>query len=146
MKKLLCLTLILLPLLGCLAACNITQNASGAALEKLAESKPAAEQMLVALTQDNTSEAKSLMHPDAQNTDQGIAQMVSYLAGREVSKVAVQNVNVNSSTGTAGKVRQEQVSYKVTLSDNTVIFISAIHLSNKAGSGFISFQLVLGVV
>ena len=145
MKKILCLTLVLLPLLGCLAACNITQNASGA-MEKLAESKPATEQMLAALAQSNDTDAKKLMHPDAKDADNGIAQMTAFLASREARTIEVQNVNVNTSSGTSGKMRQEQVSYKVTLSDNTVIYISAVHLSNKAGTGFISFQLVLGVV
>ena len=145
MKKLLCLALVILPLLGCLAACNVTQNASDA-MEALAQSKPSAEQMLTALAQGNESDAKSLLHPDAKEPESGIAQMTSFLAGRKASAIEVQNVNVNTSTGTSGKVRQEQVTYKVTLSDSTVIYISAVHLSNKAGTGFVSFQLVLGVV
>jgi hypothetical protein len=115
-------------------------------MEKLAESKPATEQMLAALAQSNDTDAKKLMHPDAKDADNGIAQMTAFLAGREARTIEVQNVNVNTSSGTSGKMRQEQVSYKVTLSDNTVIYISAVHLSNKAGTGFISFQLVLGVV
>lgn len=145
MKRLLCFTLVLLPLLGCLAACNFSQNASGA-MENLAESKPAAEQMLAALSQGNKAQSKELMHPDAKDADNGIDQIIAYLAGRKASVIEVQNVNVTTSAGTSGKTRQEQVSYKVTLSDNTVVYVSAVHLSNKAGTGFVSFQLVLGVV
>ena len=145
MKRLLCFALVLLPLLGCLAACNFTQHTSGA-MEKLAESKPAAEQMLTALAQGNNADANKLMHPDAKDADNGIAQMITFLAGREAIATELVNVNVNTSAGTSGKVRQEQVSYKVTLSDNAVIYISAVHLSNRAGNGFVSFQLVLGVV
>jgi hypothetical protein len=43
-------------------------------------------------------------------------------------------------------MRQEQATYKTTLDSTEVIYITAVYLNNNAGSGFISFQLVLGVV
>ena len=45
-----------------------------------------------------------------------------------------------------GKARQEQVAYQVTLTDGSVIYLNVVYLSNTAGAGFVSFQLVLGVV
>lgn len=146
MKKLICLVSVLLILLGCLTACNFTQNMSGA-LAGEAESTPKVEEMMTALAENRTSDAKTLMHPQAtEKSDTAIAQMSTYLAGRETSSMELKSINVNNSTGTSGKTRQEQVTYQVTLSDDSVIYLNVVYLSNNAGTGFASFQLVLGVV
>jgi hypothetical protein len=58
----------------------------------------------------------------------------------------LKNINVKASTGTSGKIRQEDVAYQVTLTDGAVIYLNVGYLSNRAGTGFTSFQLVLGVV
>lgn len=146
MKKLICLILVLLVLLGCLTACNFTQNASGA-LAGNAESTAKVEEMLTALADNRISDAKALLHPQTSGkSDEAIAQMSAYLAGRKASSIEQRSINVNSSTGTSGKTRQEQVAYQVTLSDGVVIYLNVVYLSNNAGTGFISFQLILGIV
>ena len=146
MKKIICFGLVLLALFGCLTACNFTQNMSGAIAGK-AEATPKVEEMMAALADDNTSDAKALLHPQvAETSDNAIAQMSTYLAGRKASAIELISININSSAGTAGKTRQEQVGYQVTLTDGAVIFLNAVYLSDNQGTGFASFQLVLGVV
>ena len=72
--------------------------------------------------------------------------MSNYLNGRKASSMELVNINITTSTGTSGKALQEQVAYKVTLNDGAVIYLNTVYLSNNAGSGFVSFQLVLGIV
>ena len=146
MKKIICFGLVLLALFGCLTACNFTQNLSGAIAGK-AEATPKVEEMMAALADDNTSDAKALLHPKvAETSDNAIAQMSTYLAGRKASAIELISININSSAGTAGKTRQEQVGYQVTLTDGAVVFLNAVYLSDNQGTGFASFQVVLGVV
>ena len=146
MKKIICITLVMLALLGCLTACNFAQNMSGVIAGE-AEATPKVEEMLAALADDNTSDAKALLHPQvAETSDNAIVQMSTYLAGRKASAIELKSITVNISTGTAGKTRQEQVAYQVTLTDGAVIFLNVVYLSNNQGTGFASFQVVLGVV
>ena len=146
MKKIICFTLVLLALLGCLTACNFTQNISGAIAGE-AEATPKVEEMMAALADDNTSDAKVLLHPQvAETSDNAIAQMSAYLAGRKASAIELKRITVNTSTGTAGNTRQERVAYQVTLTDGAVFFLNVVYLSNNQGTGFASFQVVLGVV
>ena len=145
MKKLFCLTLVLITLIGCLTACNFTQNLSGA-LAGEAESTEKAEEMLAALAEKRTSDAKALIHPEsAEKADASISQMSAYLSGRKANSIEIENISINSSTGTSGKARQEQAVYKVTLTDGEVIYLNVVYLSNKDGAGFLSFQLALGI-
>ena len=146
MKRMICLALILLALVSCLAGCNFTQNMAGA-LAGEAEATPKVEEMMLALSENKVTDAKALMHPSvAENADAPIAQMAAYLAGRKSTSMELKNINVNTSAGTSGKTRQEQVAYQVTLTDGTVIYLNVVYLSNTAGAGFASFQLILGVV
>ena len=146
MKKIICFALVLLALFGCLTACTFSQNMSGAIAGE-AEATPKVKEMMAALADDNTSNAKALLHPQvAETSDNAIAQMSAYLAGRKASAIELTSINVNTSTGTAGKVRQERVAYQVTLTDGAVIFLNVVYLSNNQGTGFASFQLVLGVI
>lgn len=145
MKKIVCFTLVLL-VLGSLTACNFTHNMSGMAAGE-AESTPKIEEMMIALAENRTADAKALLHPQAaEASDDAIAQMSAYLAGRKATTMELTNITVNSSTGTAGTTRQERVAFQVTLTDGAVIYISAVYLSNNQGAGFATFQLVLGVV
>ena len=64
MKKVICMTLVLLVTIGTLTACSFTQNASGA-LAGAAESTPKVEEMMAALAENRTEDAKALMHPEA---------------------------------------------------------------------------------
>lgn len=146
MKKLIYLSLVLLVLIGCLTACNFTQNMSGALADQ-AEATPNVKKMMTALAENSTADAKALMHPQvAETSGDAIAQMSAYLAGRKVSTMKLTNIAINTSTGTAGKVRQERIAYQVALTDGTVIYLNAVYLSDNQGTGFASFQLVLGVV
>lgn len=146
MKKLLCFVLVPLALLSCLTACYFTKNASGA-LAGEAESVSKAEEMMTALAENRVSNAKALMHPEvAEDSDAAIAQMSDYLAGRKTRSLELVNININTSTGPSGKVRQENAAYRVTLTDGTVIYSSVIYLSNHTGTGFASFHLVLGAI
>lgn len=146
MKKLLCLYLVLLICIGCLTACNFTQNMSGA-IAGQAEATPKVEEMMAALAENRVSDAKALMHPQVPETvDNAIDQMRAYLEGRKANTIELKSISVNASTGTAGKTRQERAAYQVTLDDGSVIYLNVVYLSNNQGVGFATFQLVLGVV
>lgn len=145
MKKILCFALVLL-VLGSFTACNFTQNMSGAMAGK-AEATPKVEEMMAALSAANTADAKALLHPQvAETSDNAITQMSTYLAGRTVETMELTGITVNTSSGTSGNTRQERVNYRVTLADGAVIFLNVLYLSNNQGTGFSSFQIVLGVV
>jgi len=58
MKKILCFTLVLLVLIGCLTACNFTQNMSGAIAGE-AEATPKVEEMMSALAENSAPRQKS---------------------------------------------------------------------------------------
>ena len=145
MKRWICFALALV-VLGSLTACNFTQNLSGAIAGE-AEATPKAEEMMLALAENNTADAKALLHPQAAETaEDAIAQMSAYLAGRKADTMELTGITVNNSTGTAGTARQERVNYRITLADGDVSYINAVYLSNSQGTGFVSFQLVLGVI
>lgn len=145
MKKWICFVLVLL-VLGSFTACNITQNMSGAIAGK-AEATPKVEAMMAALSAANTADAKALLHPQvAESSDNAITQMSTYLASRTAETMEVTGITVNTSAGTSGNTRQERVNYRVTLTDGAVIFLNVVYLSNNQGTGFASFQIVLGVV
>lgn len=146
MKKLVCFVLTLVALLCCLTACNLGENMADAIADK-AEATPKAEEMVTALAEGNTQKARSLLHTRVTETsDAAIAQMVSFLAGRKANATELISVNISTSAGTSGTARQEKLGYKITLSDDTVIYLNAVYLSDNEGTGFTSFQLVLGVV
>lgn len=145
MKKWICFVLVLL-VLGSFTACNVTQNMSGAIAGK-AEATPKVEAMMAALSAANTADANALLHPQvAESSDNAITQMSTYLAGRNAETMEVTGITVNTSAGTSGNTRQERVNYRVTLTDGAVIFLNVVYLSNNQGTGFASFQIVLGVV
>ena len=145
MKKWICFALIVL-VLGSFTACNFTQNMSGMMAGE-AEATPKVEEMMVAMADGNTADAKALLHPQVVETsDNAITQMSTYLAGRTAETMEVTGITVNTSAGTSGNVRQERVNYQVTLTDGAVIFLNVVYLSNNQGTGFASFQIVLGVV
>lgn len=145
MKKFICFPLVLLILLGCLTACDM-QKVMDEIADK-AEATPKVEEMMTALAEGNTSDAKALLHPDTgEEADAAIGQMSTYLAGRTTSAIELKTINVSTSTSTSGKVRQEKLTYQVTLSDSSAIYLNVVYLSDKDGTGFSSFQMVLGVI
>ena len=146
MRKKLSFVLLLTVLVGCLTACSFSANTTSS-LPGSVENTPQVEEMLAALAEDRAADAKALMHPQAaEKADGAIEQMSGYLAGRTVTDLAVKSTNIRTSTGTSGKARQEQVAYQATLTDGEVIYFNTVYLTNNAGTGFASFQLVLGVV
>lgn len=146
MKKLICFVLMFVVLCSCLTACNFTRKISGS-LAGEAEATPKVKQMMTALATNNTAEAKNLLHPKAAETSvTAIEQMSEYLDTREVDSMEQENIKVNTSAGTSGKTRQEQVVYRVTLTDGDIIYLNVFYYSDKSGTGFISFQFVLGIV
>ena len=146
MKKRVCLAMALLMVICCLTACSFTSSMLDTGGGKL-QATSKVEDMMTAMAENRLEDAKALMHPTAaaQSVDP-IAQMSAFLAGRKVTNMQQTTISVNTSTGTSGKTRQESASFQVTLDDGTAIHLAVTYLSNKAGEGFTSFQLVLGVV
>ena len=146
MKKLLCL-LLPLALLLTLTACNVTTNLHDNLGVTEAQCTDQVEQLLQALTEDDLAAALETMHPGTADwAESGLEQLRDYLAGRKVLKLNIQGVNRNSTSGSSGKVEQEQAAFQVVLADGTVCYISAVYRTDKDGAGFVSFQMILGVV
>ena len=133
-------------IIGCLTACNFSSNISSS-LHENAESSAKAEKMINALAENRIEDARDMMHSNVvASNDDALNQMIDYLDGRDADSMEPENINISSSVGTSGKIRQESVVYKVTLTDNSVIRVKAIYLSDSSDSGFIAFQISLGVV
>ena len=146
MKKWLSIVAVMLAVVCCLTGCNLTSQLSGI-MGGEAEATEKVESMMAALAENRLKDATALMHSDVEaNCSDAIAQMSEYLAGRSVASITQQNVQVNTSTGTAGKTRMENVTYAVELEDGTDIHVVVMYLSNRTDEGFTSFQIVLGVV
>ncbi len=146
MKKLICGGLVVLVLLSCLAGCNVTRNVSGP-ITKDAQATQKVEEMLAILAENRIEDAMDYMHPQVSETsEEGIVQVSDYLSGRKAESVELKNINITNSTGTAGKVRQEEVIYQVVLDDEEVIYLNVCYFSDNDGEGFSSFQVVLGVI
>lgn len=129
-----------------LTSCTFSSNMSGL-LAGEAEATAEVEEMMLAMAENRESDAKALMHPQAtEEAGAAIAQMSTYLDGRKVDSMEPTSINVNTSTGTSGETREEQVTYRVTLDDGVVIHLNVVHLSDNDGSGFSSFQVVIGLV
>ena len=145
MKKL-CFFIALTLMLSCLTACSFTSNLSGVGSDKL-QSTQKIEDMMTAMAEGRLEDAKALMHSSvAGESEDAIVQMIAFLAGRKVTDMTQISFQVDSTTNLSGSVRQEAVSYAVTLDDGTAIHLSATYLSDKTGAGFAAFQIVLGVV
>ena len=146
MKKWVCVTLAVLVMLTGLTACSFTKRLANELADE-AEATPREESMLTALVGNQPSDAKALMHPQvADRSDEPIAQMIAYLAGREIRDLELNSINVSTSAGTGGKARQEKLTYKVTLDEDEVIYLNLAYQSDAQGIGFMSFQVVLGIV
>lgn len=146
MKKNISLVVALLLVMCCLTACNFTSNMSGmVGGEMQATSK--VKDMMTAMAEKRLDDAEALMHSSvASNSGDEITQMSDFLSGRKVTSMVQKGVNVKTSTGTGGKVRQENATFQVSLDDGSSIHLSVTYLSNNVGEGFVSFQIVLGVV
>ena len=143
MKKSVSLILVILLLLGCFTSCGISTLFSDA-ISGDSEATPKVEEMITALAEKNIPEAKKLMHPEvADESDDDIERMSEYLDGRDAESVKATNISINTSTGTSGKVREERITYEVTLEDGEVISLNVVYLSNKVGEGFYSFSIAI---
>jgi hypothetical protein len=101
--------------------------------------------MMKSLAQNQVSDAQALMHPQAaENSESALVQISGFLEGRESVSFQQTDINVKTSNGTDGKIRQEQLTYTVELDDGENITLLVSHLSDNDGSGFVSFQIVLG--
>ena len=146
MKKIICFSLVMILILTVLTSCNFTQTVNDVAANN-AKSTSKVEAMISALAEDRMSDAEALMHPQAkEKSDTGIAQIKLYIDGRKAEAMTLQSINVTNSVGISGKASQEQVTFKVALSGGEIVHITSYYLSNNAGEGFISFQMVLGVI
>lgn len=146
MKKAICILTTLLILVSALTSCTFTQRTSGA-LAGNERSSEEVKKILSALAENQNENAKALLHPQiADDSQTSVLQLSRYIDGRDAEDLEVINVSVQKSTGVFGTSTQEQVTYKATLSDGEVIYINANYLSDRDGEGFITFQLVLGIV
>lgn len=151
MKKIVCLALALMCLL--MAGCNFNTNFSNSGLggAKM-EATPQVGEMLNVLAGKDMDAALALMHPSVLEPEEEreevkamLQQMMDFIDGRQFQSLAQVSLSVNSSTGTAGSVKQESASFRFMLGD-TVYHLTVVSLTQGGNTGFVSYQLVLGVV
>ena len=143
MKKSISVILVVTVLLCCFTSCDITANFSDA-LSGKAESTPKVEEMLSALAENDMSAAESLLHPQiADDSGDMLERLAEYIDGRKAESVEVTSVGINTSTGTGGKSRQEEISCEVKLDDGDSVALNVVYLSDNQGEGFTVFQIVL---
>lgn len=146
MKKRISVIALALAVLLSLTACNFFSDHVDMAGGET-ETQAMVADMMAALAEERLEDAKKLMHPSVvEKSDDPIGQMAAFLAGRKAVSMQRLEINVHSSSGTGGKVRQENAAYQVTLDDGTQIYVAMMHLSDNAGEGFSSFQIAIGVV
>ena len=147
MKKLLCVCVCVIMLLSCLTACNFHSNLNDSTGITKFDAHPQIEKMLAALTAGDTDAALALMHPDVrEQADYAVAQTSEYLQGRSVVSLETVNRSVYTSKGSAGNIRQESGTLRVTMDQAETVAISVVYLTSDAGEGFSSFQVVLGAM
>lgn len=131
--------------LMCLTACTFTSNLSG--ISDKMQSKEQVGAIMAELAAGDVDGALKLMHPTVvlQEAENACNQMSTYLAGRKMIDMELTEINIHTSAGTSGKVRQEDAAFKVILDDDTNIYINFTYLSNRTGEGFLTFQIVLGM-
>lgn len=144
MKKMICALAVLMCVVCLLTACNFTSSTSGLSTAQSAEK---VEEMMSALAGGDAQGALELMHPDAsEGKEASLDQMADFLSGRKMTSLMQVGITVNTSTGTGGTTRQEKVSYKAELEDGSTVYLSVTYRTDNARAGFVSFQIVLGVV
>ena len=143
MNKSISVILVVTVLLCCFTSCDITANFSDA-LSGKAESTPKVEEMLSALAENDMSAAEALLHPQiADDSDDMLERLADYIDGCKAESVEVTSVSINTSTGTGGKSRQEEISCEVKLDDGASVSLNVVYLSDSQGEGFSVFQIVL---
>ena len=147
MKKLLCLTLVIVMTVCALSSCALMEKIVMRILEN-AESPDKVDEMMAALADDQIDDAKVLMHPDVTEDVLGdsLEAMATYLDGRIMLSKQVTSLSVKKNHKNSQKVREESISYNITLSDETVITVETIYISDENGAGFTTFRLALGVM
>lgn len=145
---LLLITVLMLPLAGCNFNSSFTDSLG---VKEMAAKQQVAD-MLEAMTQKDMEAVLALMYPDMladevkkESVIDQLQQIMDYVDGRKVLSLTQQSINVKSSSGTAGTVKQEQAVFQVMFAEETV-YVSVTYLAQNGKSGFISYQLVLGVV
>ena len=140
--------MLILPLTGC----NFNTSFNDSLGVKEMEAKQHVADMLEAMTQKDMEAVLALMYPDLLEDEikklpviDQLQQIMDYVDGRKVLSFEQLSVNVKNSSGTAGKVKQEQAVFKVMLAEETV-YVSVTYLTQNGKSGFISYQMILGVV
>jgi len=145
---LLLITVLILPLMGC----NFNTSFNDSLGIKDMEAKQQVADMLEAMTKKDMDAVLAFMYPDLLEDENKklsvidqLQQIMDYVDGRKALSFEQLSVNVKNSSGTAGKVKQEQAVFKVMFAEETV-YVSVTYLTQNGKSGFISYQLVLGVV
>lgn len=144
MKKMISLTLVLLMLIACMTSCELLNSMIGE-IEESTESALKVTEMLTALSEKRMDDAKRLMHPNASYDDAALEQLAEIMKERNVVSMIVMGVNVRNEVGTNGNVSTEELSYKTTLSDGTIIYVSSVYVSDNSGVGFTSFRISFGI-
>ena len=131
----------LLSLCGC-SFLNVHSSGIGQS-----EYKEQAQRLLDALSDGDIKAAVAMMHPDAQmEANAGLRQIVGYLDGRKVVSMEQMRINKQSSSTLEGRASLEQAGFDLKLDDGTACSVSMAYLEDPAGKGFLSVQLILGVV
>lgn len=146
MKKVLLLFTSIVLVVSLLVGCNFNTNfydhTGNTEMKAIAQ----VESMMEALSAGNIEGAEALLHPQRKDTLTQLLQLIDFMNGRNVETMEQTSVTVNTSQTATGTARQESGTFRVTLDDTTVCYLSAVHYSDHEGEGFVSFQIVIGII
>ncbi len=146
MKRRICFVALLMALICILTACNFNSNMVDSSGKAEMQSEKKVQEMMTALANKDKDTAIALMHEEvAAKSEAAVQQLSEFLAGRKVTKLERTSLQVQTSSGTGGKVRQEQAAFRAELEDGVVVYLSVTHVSSNGKEGFYTFQIVLGV-
>ncbi len=134
--------------IACLfAGCHFTTNFSDSTGKTSMQAAEKVEKMLTALVAGDIQAGMKLLHPNvAQNGEEKLLQMSRYLFGSKIVELTLQKVAVNNTKSTSGDAIQETGAFRMELEDGTELFLSVLYLTDDVGEGFVSFQIILGLV
>ena len=146
MKKLICFLLVVLMTGFALTACNFYTNQTDNTGFSQMEALPKVKEMMTALADGDMQTSLALMRSDDKNAEKSIDQMIRYLDGRQAEEIKQVSLDVKNTTNGSVTTRQEDGTLRVILDDGEQIYLSVCYITASGTEGFVTFQIVLGVV
>ena len=141
MKKALSLLLVIITICS-LTSCALLEKINGFA-EKEAQCPPLIDEMMAAIAECDQGRAALLLHPTVRDEAEcaGFDALCELINHRAVIKKELQAFNFYVGIHNFKKYREETLTYKITLSDEEVVYAQVIYRNDADGEGFYTFYV-----